>query len=161
MRRMLALGLLFLLPCLVFGQAKDKKGNTKPGGSQDAKEAVAKLDDELFGAAAKGGEVTAAVFEKNLGDDYVRVNADGSLMNKSETLNMYKSGQLKIDSIQRKDRKIRVYSNTAIVTREDSLKAHSGSNDISGAYRQTVVYVKGNDGQWKDVYFQTTKIPAK
>jgi ketosteroid isomerase-like protein len=157
MRRILVLALVFfLLPCLVLSQTKEKK--SKPARGGDAKQAVEKVDDELFSSVTKGGDFAAAVFEKNLGDDYVRVNPDGSLMNRSETINMYKTGQLKIESLTNNDRKIHVHGNTAISTREDTIKAHRGTTDISGTYRQSVVYVKGRDGQWKDVYFQTTKM---
>ena len=57
-----------------------------------------------------------------------------------------------------RNRKVRVYGNTAIVTREDDVKGHMSSNEISGTYRDTVVYVKGKNGQWQDVNFQSTKV---
>jgi ketosteroid isomerase-like protein len=51
-----------------------------------------------------------------------------------------------------------MFGNTAIVTREENVKGHMGSNEISGTYRTTVVYVKTKNGQWRDVSFQTTKV---
>ncbi len=80
------------------------------------------------------------------------------MFTKAETVEMYKSGRLKWDAIDLKNRKVRMFGNAAIVTREDNVKGHMGSNEISGTYRTTVVYVKTKNGQWRDVTFQTTKV---
>jgi ketosteroid isomerase-like protein len=124
-------------------------------GGGSVEQAVEKLDDELFNAAKTGD---ASVFEKNLADNYLRIDADGQMHNKAETVDMYKSGQRKLDTIDLQDRKIRMFGNTAISTRRDTLKGHTGSNEISGTYCDTVVYVKGKNGQWQDVSFQSTKV---
>jgi ketosteroid isomerase-like protein len=127
----------------------------KGEGGNAAQQAVEKLDDELFDAGKRGD---ASVFEKNLADNYLRIDANGQIRNKAETVDMYKSGLRKLDAIDLKDRKIRIFGNTAISTREDNVKGHVGPTDISGTYRETVVYVKGKNGQWQDVYFQSTKV---
>ncbi len=156
MRRMLVIALLSLLvPCLMLGQTKEKKEKAKPAGEGSVKQAVEKLDDEIFDAAKKGD---TAVFEKILADDYIRIGDDGQMLNKAETVDAYKSGRIKWDTIDLKNRKVRVYGNTAIVTREDNMKGHIGSNEISGTYRRTIVYVKMKNGQWQDVTFQSTKV---
>ena len=156
MRRMLGVALLSLLmPCLTLGQTKEKKEKAKPAGRGNVEQAVEKVDDELWDAGRKGD---AAVFEKILDDSYVRIGGDGRMFTKPETVDVYKSGRLKWDTIDLKNRKVRVYGNTAVVTREDNVKGHMGSNEISGTYRTTVVYVKMKNGQWQDVTFQTTKV---
>ena len=155
MRRMLVVALLSLLmPCLTLGQTKEKKEKAKPAGGGNVEQAVEKVDDEIWDAGRKGD---AAVFEKILDDSYVRIGGDGRMFTKRETVDVYKSGRLKWDTIDLKNRKVRVYGNTAIVTREDNVKGHMGANEISGTYRTTVVYVKMKNGQWQDVTFQTTK----
>jgi ketosteroid isomerase-like protein len=128
---------------------------TAKGEGGNAQQAVEKLDDEIFDAAKKGD---ATVFEKNLADNYIRIGDDGQMLTKSETVDAYKSGRIKWDTIDLKNRKVRVYGNTAIVTREDNMKGHIGSNEISGTYRRTIVYVKMKNGQWQDVTFQSTKV---
>jgi ketosteroid isomerase-like protein len=156
MRRMLVIALLSLLvPCLTLGQTKEKKEKAKPAGGGSVEQAVEKLDDELFDAAKKGD---AAVFEKHLADNYIRIGDDGQMLNKAETVDVYKSGRIKWDTIDLKNRKVRMFGNTAIVTREDNVKGHIGSNEISGTYRRTIVYVKMKNGQWQDVTFQSTKV---
>jgi len=152
MKRILAIALLsLLLPCLLVGQAKEKK---EAAGGDAA--AVEKLTDELYDAAKRGD---AAFLEKNLADNYLRIDADGQIRNKAETIDMYKPGGLrKLDTIDLTDHKIRMFGNTAIVTREDNVKGHMGSTEFSGTYRDTVVFVKGKNGQWQDVSYQSTKV---
>ena len=113
------------------------------------------MDDEIWDAGRKGD---AAVFEKILADNYIRIGGDGRMSTKAETVDLYKSGRLKWDTIDLKNRKVRMFGNTAIVTREDNVKGHMGSNEISGTYRDTAVYVKMKNGQWQYVNFQTTKV---
>jgi ketosteroid isomerase-like protein len=156
MRRMLVIVLLsLLLPSLALGQNKEKKEKAKSAGAGAAQQAVEKVDDAVYDAAKRGD---AEAFGKFLADDYLRIDANGQMRNKAEAVDLYKSGQRKIDRIDLKNRKIRVYGNTAIVTRENDIKGHIGANDISGTYRDTVVYVKGKNGQWQDVNYQATKV---
>ncbi len=156
MRRMLVIALLsLLLPCLTLAQTKEKKEKAKSAGGGAAQQAVEKVDDEILDAARKGD---AAVLEKILADNFVRIGGDGQMLTKAETVEVYKSGRIKWDTIDLKNRKVRMFGNTAIVTREDNWKGHMGSNEISGTYRDTCVYVKMKNGQWQLVSFQTTKV---
>jgi ketosteroid isomerase-like protein len=147
--------LSLLLPCLAAGQSKEKKEKAQAAGGNAARQAVEKADDAVY-YAAKRGDVKA--FGKFLADDYIRIDANGQMCNKAEAVDLYKSGQRKIDTIDLKNRKVRVYGSTAIVTRENDIKGHIGANDISGTYRDTVVYVKRKNGQWQDVNYQSTKV---
>ncbi len=156
MRRMLVIALLSLLmPCLALGQIKEKKEKAKSPGGGAAQQAVEKVDDEILDAARKG---EAAVFEKILADNFIRIGGDGQMRTKAETVDLYKSGRLKWDTLDLKNRKVRMFGNTAIVTREVNEKGHMGSNEIGGTYRDTAVYVKMKNGQWQYVNFQTTKV---
>ncbi len=156
MRRMLVIALLLLLlPCLTLAQTKEKKEKAKSAGGGAAQQAVEKVDDEILDAARKGD---AAVFERILADNYIRIGGDGSMRTKAEAVDAYKSGRIKWDTIDLKNRKVRMFGNTAIVTRETNVKGHSGSNEISGTYRETAVYVKMKNGQWQYVNYQGTKV---
>jgi len=146
MRRMLAMTLLLLLPCLSLGQTKEKKEKTKPAGAGSVEQAVERLDDEVLEAARKGD---AAFLDKVLSDDYVRIGFNGQMNTKAETVEMYQSGKLKAGTIELKNRKVRVYGKTAIVTREVEEKRQM--------YRSTLVFVKMKNGQWQLVTFQTTR----
>lgn len=165
---------LLVVP-LELGQGENLPASTKESGATSGKsmtairqtgkgnkageqQAVEKLDDELFAADLKGD---AAFFEKNLADDYVRIDAHGEMRNKAETVDRYKSGLRKLDALDSKKRKVRMFGDTAIVTREDTAKGRVGSNEFSGTYRKTVVYVKGKNGQWLNVNFQSTKVQPR
>jgi ketosteroid isomerase-like protein len=135
--------------------AIEQAGKGNKGGEQKA---VEKLDDELFAADLKGD---AAFFERNLGDEYVRIDAHGEMRNKAETVERYKSGLRKLEAQDLKKREVRIFGNTAIVTREDNAKGRVGSNEFSGTYRKTVVYVKRKSGQWLNINFQSTKVQPR
>jgi hypothetical protein len=137
---------VLLLPCLTAGQNKEQKEKAKPAGAGSVEQAVERLDDEILEAARKGD---AAFFDKILADDYVRIAANGQMNTKAETVEMYKSGKLKAGAIELKNRKVRVYGNTAIVTREVEEKGQT--------YRSTLVFVKLKNGRWQLVTFQATK----
>ena len=156
MRRMLIIGLpLLLLPCLTLGQTKEKKEKAKPVGGRSVEQAVLKLEDE-WAEAAKKGDV--AFLEKNLSNDYINIFGNGQMATKAELVNAWKSGQTKYDTFDlKKDRKVRVYGNTAIVISEAYVKGHRGSIAVSGTYRRTLVFVKMKNGQWQVVTFQATK----
>jgi len=117
-------------------------------------QAVEKLDDELFAADLNGD---AAFFEKNLAADYVRIDAHGEMRNKAETVERYKSGLRKLGALELKKREVRIFGNTAIVTREDNAKGRVGLNGFSGTYRKTLVYMREKNGQWLNFSFQSTK----
>jgi hypothetical protein len=102
MRRMLVIALLsLLLPCLTLGQIKEKKEKAKSAGGGAAQQAVEKVDDEIWDAGRKGD---AAVFEKILADNYIRIGGNGQMFNKAETVELYKSGRVKWDTIDLKNR---------------------------------------------------------
>ena len=156
MRRLLIIVLpLLLLPCLALGQTKEKKEKAKPVGGGSVEQAVLKLEDDLTDANKKGD---AAFLEKNLSNDFINIFGSGQMATKAEVVNGYKSGQWKYDTIDvKKDRKVRVYGNTAIVTSEAYAKGHRGSTVVMGTYRRTLVFVKMKNGQWQLVTFQATK----
>jgi ketosteroid isomerase-like protein len=131
---------------------------TGKGNRVGEQRAVEKLDDELFAADLKDD---VAFFEKNLAADYVRIDAHGEMRNKEETIERYKSGLRKLDTFHLSKREVRMLGNTAIVTREDNVTGRVGSTEFSGTFRRTVVYVKGENGQWLDIYFQSTKVQPR
>jgi hypothetical protein len=145
MRRTLVMTLV-LLPCLATGQTQEKKEKAKHVGAGHVEQAVERLDDEILEAAKKGD---VAFFDKTLADDYIRISPNGHMNTKAETVEMYKSGKLKAETIELKNRKVRVYGNTAIVTREVEEKGQT--------YRSTLVFMKMKNGQWELVTFQATK----
>ena len=156
MRRMLIIALpLLLLPCLALGQTKEKKEKAKPVGGGSVEQTVLKLEDEWTDAVKKGD---CAFPEKNLASDFIHILGNGQMATKADLVNGCKSGQLKYDTIDvKKDRKVRVCGNTAIVTSEAYVKGRHGSTDVNATFRRTLVFVKMKNGQWQVMTFQATK----
>ncbi len=152
-KKWMLLVLVLSVACTVFAQQKaPAKGN-----SGNVETHIATLEDESIKAALKGDSSFA---EKYLATDYVGISgATGQMVNREESLQNWKSGAVKYQSIDERNRKIRVYGNTAIVNADYSVKGNHKGQDFSGDYRGTRVWVKqGND--WKVVSFQTTPVRA-
>ncbi len=141
----------------LFAQADKKSAKTKAGGGS-AEQQIATLEDQSRDAALKAD---TAFLEKTLADDYVGISGmTGGLMTRDQAIQLRKSGDIKYDSIDVGDRKIRIYGNTAVVTSEATVKGTMKGQDISGDYRGTRVWVK-QKGTWKAVSFQTTPIKSR
>ena len=144
--------LCLLIPLGTVGQTAETK--QKGATNRSIQVAIEKLVDEYAEAAKKGD---ATFFEKNLARDYIGIEADGHMSTKAEVLELYRSGQSKFETLEVKDRKVRVYSNSAVVISELTMKSHSGPVELSGTYRSTRVLEEQN-GRWQSGSFQLTKV---
>ena len=127
----------------------------KPAVSGSTEKAVEKLIDEYTEAAKKGD---TDFLEKNLAREYIGIEADGHLSTKAEILDLYRSGQVKFEALEVKDRKARVYGNIAVVISEMAIKGHSGGAELNGTYRSTRVLQRSPDRNWRLVNSQLTKV---
>lgn len=154
MKRTRIVALLFsvVLPLCVLAQKADKAKKGAAGGGAEA--AISSYLDQSRQAALKGD---ASFAETNYADDYVRVGPTGEVMTKADFVNALKSGDLKYESIEPSDVKIRTYGNTAVVTAKAAVKGTNKGQDISGSYRSTRVLVN-RGGKWQEVSFHTTKV---
>jgi hypothetical protein len=153
MRRVMVLAFIALLPNLAVGQNNETKAESRP--ANNIKTELEKLDDEAEEAARKGD---GSFFEKYLADDYVGIGSTGNMGTKASTVEFVRSGKLKVGGWKINDRKIRVSGEMAVITPEEQYTdAYSGTTDISGAYRVTLVFVKLDNGLWKEVLWQATK----
>ncbi|SRR6266404_950521 len=146
--------LILVLAISVSGAAfaKDKADKKGKGGSVE--EQIKALDDQARQAAISGD---ASFQEKYLADDFVGVNPMGHVASKQEAIAMRKSGDIKYSAIDQKDETVHVYGNTVVVTSTADVKGTVKSNDISGTYQASRVWVKRN-GKWQQVLFQSTKV---
>jgi ketosteroid isomerase-like protein len=94
--------------------------------------------------------------EKNAAEDYSRVGPDGKRVSKSDWVNAIKSGDVKLESIEISDVKVRVYGNAAVATYADDVKGTNKGQDISGHNQITRVFVK-QAGKWQEVAFHSTR----
>ncbi len=121
------------------------------GGVEDQ---IKKLEQGWAQATIKGGVAAVDQYEA---DDIVSTDPSGRVTDKAQDKKDLSSGDLKFQSIELSDLKIRVYGNTAVVTGAETLKATYKGQDISGNYRYTDIWAKRN-GKWQAVGSQATKV---
>jgi len=88
-------------------------------------------------------------------DEFLATYPDGSTTNKSQEIESFASGDLKLVSYKFEDMKVHVYGEVAVVTSLSTIKATFKDKDVSGSYRGTDVFVK-RDGRWQCVATQGT-----
>lgn len=124
---------------------------------ESGEEQISALSDRLIQAQLKND---TSFFEKNYAADATIVHGNGKLYTKDQEIADLKSGSLKYDAIDVRDRKIHVYGDTAVVNFLISFTGALGGQSFSGAeLRRTVVWVK-HKGNWQIVAYQVTRIPA-
>jgi uncharacterized protein (TIGR02246 family) len=123
-------------------------------GSEDAEQQIKALSDQMIQAQLKAD---TSFFEKYYAADATIVHSNGKLSTKTEEIADLKSGSLKSDSIDTRERKIHVYGDTAIVNFLISFKGAVSGKPYSGDIRRTMVLVKQN-GNWKIVANQVTRV---
>ena len=128
--------------------AKDKKAT---GGGEDQ---IKALLDQSRQAALKGD---SSYLEQNASDDYVRVTGDGKLLTKSEMIAAFKNGDVKYQSIDTSDVKVRLHGDAAVSTVTADVKGTNKGQDISGRTVSTRFFVK-RGGKWQEVAHTTTKV---
>ncbi len=99
-----------------------------------------------------------ATVEKILASDWVGIDYDGQVVNRTQMLAHMKSGSSTLQSEELSDMKVRVFGSTAVVTGKDSEKSTDRGKDSSGKYVWTDVFVLRN-GVWQVVASQSTKAP--
>lgn len=100
-------------------------------------ETVINAEIELL-RAIKNADVP--VLEKMLHDDLLFNLPDGNTITKELDLNSYRSGKLKVDSLEASDQIINIIEDTAVVAVIISLKGTFDNNPVNGAFRYIRVW---------------------
>ncbi len=100
----------------------------------------------------------AAVLDGLLADDYIAISASGTLQSKEQALANLRDGTTRFTSIEFSDRKVRFYGQTALVTSRAEVRGSNGNGIFTGSYRYTRVYVRNDQGKWKTVSFEASRI---
>jgi ketosteroid isomerase-like protein len=153
------MGSLFLmimgLSLAVMGQDKaDKKVATAKSGSVE--EILMKLERDAAQAALRRD---VSFSEKMEAPDFLFIDPAGMVHTREEDLALARSRDLKFESMNIDDMKVRVYGDTAVVTGQSTVKGKYKDQDISGKYRWTDVFVK-RKGEWQLVNGQLTTIQS-
>ena len=115
---------------------------------------IKKLEQGWAQATIKDGEAAEEQYEA---DDIVSVDPTGRVTDKAQDKKDLSSGDMKFQSIELTDLKVRVYGNTAVVTGVETMKATYKDQDMSGTYRYTDIWANRN-GKWQVVGSQVTKV---
>ena len=93
-----------------------------------------------------------------LGEDFLLIDVmTGSEITKSTLLAVLGSGQLKFETINPFEQRIRTYRETAVVTGRTQMSGRFQENPFTASSRYTYVYVKAQH-QWQLVSAQGTQI---
>lgn len=117
---------------------------------------VKKLATDTAAALAKND---TAALEKLYADNYMLVNLDGSVQNKSDRLASIKSGETKFDSFAYDEMNVRTNpegSGAILIARATATGMNKGAK-IEGTIRVTQVWRKTKDG-WRQVSGHATRI---
>ncbi len=94
-----------------------------------------------------------------LADDYIGITAYGTIEDKDQTLARLRTGGRRISSLTISERKVRFYEKTAVVTCLVDVKGtNTEGTEMSGSYRYTRVYIRNEQGKWKIVSFEASRI---
>ena len=138
----IAIALMMLFGSLAYGQ------------KMTVEQTLMKMEQEMTDAIIKGDMTT---YDKYAADSAVFTDPGGVLINKAQSMAMFKAGDLKIESSKIEGMKVQMFGNTAVVTYRTTDKGMYKGRDISGQYSWTDVFVKMG-GKWKMVASQGTPI---
>ena len=109
-------------------------------------------------AALLSGDLEA--LDNYVDDDLTYTSPHGRLMTKSEVFDSFRSGVMKVETMEISDLLSRQYGDTAILTYRAHTVIHDHGAVTSGNVRSTAVYLRRNEN-WKLVAQQQTAIAEK
>jgi len=110
---------------------------------------------DAWATAELRGDTT--FLESTLADDFIGIGPLGFMLTKQEWLARHQSGDLKYESFNLDEVKVRVYNDAAVLTgRQDQSAAYRG-NSIKAQLRTTLVFVQ-QQGQWRLASLQLSTI---
>ncbi|MCP2027962.1 ketosteroid isomerase-like protein [Flavobacterium sp. HSC-32F16] len=106
------------------------------------KDSIVTAEIELL-TAIRNSDI--AVLDKTLHDDLLFNMPDGQTITKEFDLNSYRSGKMKVHSLEASDQIINVIHDSAVVTVTVSLKGTYDNNPINGVFKYIRVWKKIDD----------------
>jgi len=122
-----------------------------------AQEEILDLEKE-FGDAMIQNDTDA--IGRLLSNDWIIIDPDGSVIDRSRFLGVIKLGALKHEAMDSEDIRIRTYGNTATVTAVTHTRTKYLEKEFTAHERATDVFAKQN-GQWQCVLTHLTTLSKK
>jgi ketosteroid isomerase-like protein len=141
---LVAVGLLCALPVVAPPRRVDTAGAIESA-------------DKTFAHAMVVADLTALA--NTYADDYVFTDPTGRVTHKSELLDSFRRGVIKIRSQEISDVQVNVYGSVAVEIGKLVSQATRDGKDSGGTFRFTRVWVNRH-GRWQTVAFQETRIAA-
>jgi ketosteroid isomerase-like protein len=126
--------------------------------SQETREAELVALEKSFSRAIVSND--PASIERFLAADWVIIDPDGGVIDRSRFLDVIRSGALKHESMDSIERRVRFYADTAVVTALTSTKGAFMGQAFATTERATDVFVK-RGGRWECVISQLTRSSRK
>jgi ketosteroid isomerase-like protein len=120
----------------------------------DSEREIRELETQRFRAMER---VDVAGLDRILSDDLIYTHANGLRQTKSELIGVLGSGDMKYESITTDDVRVRIFTETAVVTGRASIKIKAGGEKQSFTICYLDVYVK-QDGRWQMVAWQSSRL---
>jgi ketosteroid isomerase-like protein len=126
------------------------KAQTKGDGESEIRE----LERQRFRAMER---VDVATLNRILSDDLIYTHANGLQQTKAELIGVLGSGDMKYESITANDVRVRIFTETALVTGRALIKIQAHGEEQSFKLCYLDVYVK-QDGRWQMVAWQSSRV---
>ena len=121
---------------------------------EQAEQEVVRLADAWANAELRAD---TTLLERILADDYIGIGPLGFMLTKQEWLARHETGDLKYESFNLDEVKVRVYNDAAVLIGRQVQNATYRGNSIPGQFRITLVFVH-QQGQWQLVSLQLSSI---
>jgi hypothetical protein len=135
--------------------AQSKKA-LKAEANKKTESEIKKLESELARLIMSGN---ADAYGQHLADDYVLINAVGSVVSKAQILSAMKAGASS-DSLLPVDMSVRVYGETAVLNDRVIWKGVVNGANLERDWLSTKVFLRRN-GKWVLVNSQGTALPPR
>ena len=116
-------------------------------------EEILKVEREFAQAIVRNDAEAVSRF---LADDWIIVDPDGGIIDKTRFLGVIKSGALTHETMDSEDFRVRIYGNTAIVTALTATKGKFMGQEFTSRERATDVFIK-DQGRWRCVVSHLTR----
>jgi ketosteroid isomerase-like protein len=121
---------------------------------ENTEQEVMRLADAWATAELRGD---TTFLESTLADDFIGIGPLGFMLTRQEWLARHQSGDLKYESFNLDEVKVRMYNDAAILTGRQVQNAAYRGNSIQGQFRTTLVFVQ-QQGQWRLASLQLSTI---
>ena len=146
--------LLFFLLIVAASVIAGQTLNPKPSSTDQDKEVLLKLTDEITTAKMKRD---VGALDRLLADDYIFTNPAGLFADKAEYLEGAKADTAVYETVNNYDKVVKVYGDAAVVAGSTTVKGRYDGHEIGGQFRFTNMFVKRQE-RWQCIAIHLTRI---